>query len=177
MAVDTRRVVRGVRGIAEAGGGLLGGGYACYGVYACADGRHLAVGALEPKFFAELLDVVGLAHLAPAHLDPARQAELRARLAETFGSLSRDEWVARFAGRDVCVTPVLDLAEALSGPHARERGMVGGDGQLGVVPRLAGTPGRPGGPAPALGADTDRVLAELGRNPEQIAELRAAGVV
>ena len=159
------------------GGGLLGGGYACYGVYACSDGRFVAVGALEPKFFAELLDVLQLSELADAHLDPTRQADLRARLAAAFGRRSRDDWMLLFADRDACVAPVLDLAEALADPHAHARGMVGPQGQLGVVPRLTVSPGRPGGPAPTLGADTDSVLTALGRTAGQIAELRSAGVV
>ncbi len=159
------------------GEGLLGGGFACYGVYTCADGRHLAVGALEPKFFAELLAVLGLPELFDAQLDPARQGELRAALETAFGTRGRDAWMECFAGRDACVAPVLDLGEAFADPNARARGMVTGDGRIGVVPRLAATPGRVGGPPSPLGADTDAVLQELGRTAEQIAELRAAGVV
>lgn len=159
------------------GTGLLGGGFACYGVYACADGRHLAVGALEPKFFAELLAVLGLPELADAQLDPARQGALRADLETAFSGRGRDEWMALFAGRDACVAPVLDLGEALADRHARARRMVDGTGRLGVVPRLAGTPGHAGGPPSALGADTDAVLEALGRTPGQIAQLRAAGVL
>lgn len=163
--------------VPRAGSGLLGGGYACYGVYACADGRHVAVGALEPKFFTELLAVLGLPQLCDAHLDPARQSELRAELEAAFATRTRDDWAGRFADRDACVAPVLDLGEALADRHARARGMVDADGRLGVVPRLTGTPGRAGGPPSALGADTDAVLAALGRTPEQIAALRAAGVL
>ncbi|PZS32159.1 MAG: hypothetical protein DLM59_08650 [Pseudonocardiales bacterium] len=159
------------------GGGLLGGGYACYRVYACADGRHLAVGALEPKFFAALLAVLGLPQLMDAHLDPARQGDLAARLEAAFATRGRDEWVQLFAGHDACVAPVLDLGEVLVDRHATARGMVDGAGRLGVVPRLVGTPGRAGGPPSALGADTDAVLGALGRTTEQIAELRAAGVL
>lgn len=159
------------------GGGLLGGGFACYGVYACADGRHVAVGALEPKFFAVLLDGLGLAHLADAHLDPARQDELRATLAAVFASRDRDEWAEVFAERDACVAPVLDVAEALTQPHFRARDMVAADGSLGVVPRLTGTPGRGGARPSPLGADTEAVLLDLGRSPRQIAQLRAAGVI
>ncbi|MDP9241430.1 MAG: CoA transferase [Actinomycetota bacterium] len=161
----------------QPGGGLLGGGYACYRVYACADGRHVAVGALEPKFFAEVLAVLGLPELMDAHLDPARQADLRARLEAAFATRGRDEWMQCFAGRDACVAPVLDLGEALSGPQALARGMVDGAGRLGVVPRFAATPGRAGGLPSTLGGDTDAVLAALGRTPEQVSGLRAAGVV
>ncbi|MEP6695247.1 MAG: CaiB/BaiF CoA-transferase family protein [Pseudonocardiales bacterium] len=159
------------------GEGLLGGGYACYGVYACADQLYVAVGALEPKFFTELLAVLGLAELADGHLDPSRQGELRARLEEAFATRGRDDWMELFAGRDACVAPVLDLAEAFTDRNTLARGMVDSAGRLGVVPRLAGTPGRAGGPPSGLGADTEAVLAGLGRTPGQIAELRAAGVL
>jgi crotonobetainyl-CoA:carnitine CoA-transferase CaiB-like acyl-CoA transferase len=167
------------------GGGLLGGGFACYGVYECADGRHVAVGALEPQFFRVLLEVLQLPELFAAHLDPSRQDELRERLTAAFAAKPREEWVAAFAGRDACVAPVLDLAEALADPGARARGMVLDEARpdgttmptVGVAPRLAGTPGRVGGPAPGLGEHTDEVLATLGRTPEQVAALHAAGVV
>ncbi|MGB9377421.1 MAG: CaiB/BaiF CoA-transferase family protein [Mycobacteriales bacterium] len=159
------------------GTGLLGGGFACYGVYECADGRHVAVGALEPKFFAVLLDGLGLPELSSAHLDPARQDELRTRLAEVFATRSSQQWADAFGDVDGCVTPVLDLAEALAGPLFRSREMVTADGLPGVIPRLTGTPGRAGGPPSALGADTDDLLRELGRTEDEIARLRADGVI
>jgi crotonobetainyl-CoA:carnitine CoA-transferase CaiB-like acyl-CoA transferase len=168
------------------GTGMLGGGLACYQVYACADGRHVAVGALEERFFAALLDVLGLpADLAGRQYDPAAQADLRERLADRFAARSRDEWVVAFAGVDACVAPVLDLPAALAHPHHRARGMVEDvkrpDGtvipQVGVVPRFSATPGRPGGTPSPLGADTAAVLAELGYDEAAVAALRADGVL
>jgi crotonobetainyl-CoA:carnitine CoA-transferase CaiB-like acyl-CoA transferase len=167
------------------GAELLNGGYACYGVYRCADDRHVAVGALEPPFFAALLDGLGLDELAAWHLDERRQAELRERIAEVFATKSRDEWVERFAGTDACVAPVNDVAEAMADPAARERGMVVDselpDGasfvQVGVVPRLAATPGGVGGWPSALGADTDAVLAEAGATPDELRAWRAEGAL
>ncbi|HEU0129601.1 MAG TPA: CaiB/BaiF CoA-transferase family protein [Mycobacteriales bacterium] len=164
---------------------LLNGGYACYGVYACADGRHLTVGALEPPFFAALCRALGAEDLLPWHVDPDRQAELRARLEAIFATRTRDEWLDLLVSADCCVGPVNDLAEAFADPQVRARGMVAeralADGtafpELGVVPRLAATPGRTGGPAPALGADTDAVLAGLGLDADAVAGLRAEGVV
>lgn len=164
----------------------LNGGRACYGVYACADGRSVAVGALEPPFFAALLDGLGLpAELAAWHTNQARQPELRRRLEDVFITRARDEWLAVFADTDACVAPVADLAEAFADPSARARGMVVdsalADGtpfpRIGIVPRLAATPGRIGGFPSSLGADTKAVLGEIGRTAEQIAALRAAGAV
>jgi crotonobetainyl-CoA:carnitine CoA-transferase CaiB-like acyl-CoA transferase len=167
------------------GGEVLNGGYACYGVYCCADGRHVAVGALEPPFFAALLAGLGLPELADWHLDEDRQGELRERLAAAFATRSRDEWVASFSGTDACVAPVNDVAEALGDPVATRRGMVvettlpGGAPflQLGVVPRLTATPGRVGGLPSALGADTDEVLLAAGFSPARVEQLRAEGVL
>ncbi len=163
----------------------LNGGLACYGVYACSDGRHVAVGALEPQFFAALTDALGVPELQPWHTDPDRQEELRSRLQDVFRTASRDEWVARLAGLDACVAPVNDLAEAMADRSALARQMVVeqalADGtafrQVGVAPRLAETPGRVGPPPSPLGADTETVLARTGRTPADVAALRAEGAV
>ncbi|HVF21222.1 MAG TPA: CaiB/BaiF CoA-transferase family protein [Mycobacteriales bacterium] len=171
--------------VPEPGREKLNGGLACYGVYRCGDGRHIAVGALEPQFFVALTSALGVPELAAGQYDPARQAELRQRLEECFATAPRDEWAALLEDVDACVTPVLDLAEAYDDPQAQARGMVVpqrlADGsefrQIGVVPRLSATPGRVGDPPSAIGADTDEVLASLGRTPKQIAALRAAGIL
>ncbi|MGH3320872.1 MAG: CaiB/BaiF CoA transferase family protein [Streptosporangiaceae bacterium] len=167
------------------GTATLNGGLACYGVYECADGRHVAVGALEPRFFAELLDGLGLPSvLGEAQLDPARQDELRERIAGVLATRRRDEWIKVLGECDACVAPVLDMGEALDDAGARAREMVTwtrGSGHglptVGTVPRFSRTPGRPGGPPASLGADTEAVLAELGRGPDDVAALRAAGAV
>ena len=164
---------------------MLNGGLACYGVYRCADDRHVAVGALEPQFFAALTSALGVPELLSWHLDPDRQVELRARLESVFATRPRDEWVAELTPYDACVSPVLTLAEVADDPQVQARQMMVtshlSDGtefrQIGVVPRLSETPGRVGPPAAALGADTDLVLRDLGRSSEEIAELRARGLV
>lgn len=162
---------------------VLAGGLACYRVYACADGRHVAVGALEPQFFAVLVQTLGRPELADLHLRVDRQEELAGTLAEIFRTRTRDEWATTFEGVDACVAPVQDFAEAFDDPVAA--GTVTHitlpDGTampvLALAPGLTATPARPGGLPSALGADTDDVLAGIGRTPEEVAELRSRGVV
>ncbi|MDO8189154.1 CaiB/BaiF CoA-transferase family protein [Conexibacter sp. JD483] len=107
------------------GSNLLDGGAPFYDVYACADGRHVAVGALEPRFWRELLAGLGLADdpdCAGDHLDPARWPALRASLTAAFAARTRAEWQTVFDAADACVAPVLDWQEAARDPHAVARG-------------------------------------------------------
>lgn len=99
---------------------FLTGGLACYRIYATADGRHLTVGALEPKFFLRLCEVIGRPELAERHLEPDGQEALGAELAATFVTRSMDDWLQLFDGEDVCVGPVATLAEGAEafGPGA-----------------------------------------------------------
>ncbi|HXH87563.1 MAG TPA: CaiB/BaiF CoA-transferase family protein [Gaiellaceae bacterium] len=91
---------------------FLTGGLACYAIYPTADGRHLTVGALEPKFFLRLCEVIERPELAELHLDEARQKELGSALAATFAKRPLSEWLERFDGEDVAAGPVATLAEA-----------------------------------------------------------------
>jgi alpha-methylacyl-CoA racemase len=127
------------------GTNLLDGGAPFYDTYETADGGYLAVGALEPKFYAVLLDGLGLAGdpALPAQYDESRWPDLRDRLAGAFAKRTRDEWTAVFADRDACVAPVLDPLSAPSFPHLRERNTfvaVGGQTQPAPAPRLSRTP-------------------------------------
>jgi alpha-methylacyl-CoA racemase len=148
---------------------LLDGGEAVYGCYTCADGREVAVGALEPQFRAALYAGLGVGAGAD------RQA-----LAAAFATRSRDEWAALFAGKDACVAPVLGLGEAPANPHNRERGTfieVGGVVQPGPAPRLQGTPA-PSPRAPRReGEDGDALLGELGLSADEIANLRTRKIL
>lgn len=148
----------------DRGTNLLDGGAPFYDTYACADGRYVAVGALEPQFFAELLDGLGLdASEVPAQYDRAGWPRLRQVLADALARRTRDEWAALFAERDACLTPVLTFEEAARHPHLRARGaLVEIDGvvQPAPAPRFARTPaGRPG-PAPAGVSDLGAVLSD-----------------
>ena len=129
------------------GANLLDGGAPFYATYVCADGRHVAVGALEPAFFAQLVETLGwhdARDAAAAQYDPSTWPALRARLTGAFLMRSRDEWARVFAGTDACVTPVLALGEASAHPHlAARRTLVEADGvvQAAPAPRFGRTPG------------------------------------
>jgi alpha-methylacyl-CoA racemase len=148
--------------IPERGANLLDGGRPFYDVYETADGRHMAVGPLERKFYAELLDGLGLHDIdVDARDDPATWPDLRARIGAAFLRRTRDEWAEVFDGRDACVAPVLDLDEAPRHPHNAARSTyiaVDGALQPAPAPRFSDTPtGRPT-PPPRVGADTHAVL-------------------
>jgi alpha-methylacyl-CoA racemase len=163
------------------GSNLLDGGAPFYDTYETADGGYVAVGALEPQFYAALLRGLGLTDAGlPAQHDRAGWPVLRERFAATFASRNRDEWEQVFAGTDACVAPVLSPAEAPRHPHATARDAfvdVGGIMQPAPAPRFgrssAATPSAPSRP----GADTETVLGGLGLSDAEIAELRARGVV
>ena len=160
---------------------ILNGGAPNYRCYACSDGRYVAVGALEPRFWNTLLVTLGLDPAStPSPLDPARATELADLLAGVFAGRPRDDWAELFAGTDACVVPVLTLAEAPDHPNNQARRSyveVAGVRVAAPVPRFGGTPATVAGPPPALGAHTDDVLAGLGYSADRRAELRAAGVI
>ncbi|MFI6357867.1 CaiB/BaiF CoA transferase family protein [Streptomyces sp. NPDC050743] len=161
-----------IHGMLAAGGwqdrraaNLLDGGCPYYGTYETADGEYMAVGALEGRFYAEFLRLLGLDDLAAAHTDWSRWDELRERVAARFKSRTRDEWTALFEGTDACVAPVLSLREAPHHPHLAARGTFtdhAGITQPAPAPRFSATPTsvRTG---PALpGADTEAVARDWG---------------
>ncbi|MEU1280307.1 CaiB/BaiF CoA-transferase family protein [Streptomyces sp. NPDC005805] len=158
----------------ERGTNTLDGGAPFYDVYACADGRHIAVGALEDRFYAALLTGLGLdPATVPDRSDPAAWPALRERFAARFRTRTRDAWAAAFAGTEACVTPVLTLHEAERHPHHRARGVhIGADGivQPAPAPRFDRTPPPPvPAPAPAVGAHTAEILAEIGLTEADLA--------
>ncbi len=161
------------------GTNVLDGSAPFYSTYACKDGRYVAVGALEPQFYAALVDGLGLADL-PAQYDPSGWPELRARLAAAFATRTRDEWAAVFAGTDACVAAVLSPAEAPDHPQARARGAfvdVAGLVQPGPAPRLSRTPSAVAGPPPHPGQHTEEALVAWGVRAAEIDALRAAGAL
>jgi alpha-methylacyl-CoA racemase len=150
----------------EAGVNFADTGSPYYDVYECADGRFVAVGAIEHPFYLELLRGLGLdGDDLPDRRDEASWPALKARFAEVFRTRTRDEWAEQFAGTDACVAPVLTLTEAPRHPHNVERSTFvehAGIVQPAPAPRFARTPLRLDRPAPAPGDHTDEILAELG---------------
>jgi alpha-methylacyl-CoA racemase len=107
---------------AERGSNLLDSGAHFYDVYETSDGRYMAVGAIEPQFYALLLEGLELdASQLPAQLDRASWPAMKRRFTEVFGTRTRDEWTRIFADSDACVSPVLTPEEASTHPHATER--------------------------------------------------------
>ncbi len=160
---------------------LLDGAAPFYRTYRTSDDRYVAVGAIEPQFYAELLDRLDLdpAEL-PAQLDVAAWPAMRERLAAIFASGTRDHWVEVFAGSDACVAPVMSLDEAPHHPHMAARGTfieVDGATVPGPAPRFGRSGAAAPQPAPHPGGDTDVLLAELGFAADTAADMRAAGIV
>lgn len=166
----------------ERGVNLLDGGTHFYDTYRTRCGGHVAVGAIEPAFYAALRRVAGLADdpAFDAQMSPADWPVLKARLQEVFLTRTRDEWAEAFEADAACLTPVLSMPEARDHPHnAARQTFVTLDGitQPAPAPRLSQTPpGPPRAPRP-IGADTDAILAEAGFDAEAIAALRHDGVV
>jgi alpha-methylacyl-CoA racemase len=160
---------------------LLDGGAPFYDTYACADGRFLAVGPLEPAFLQRFLAVIGLdTALAENHRDRRRWPALRTAIAARLRERDRDTWAARLAGTDACAAPVLTMAEAASHPHLATRAtLVEREGviQPAPAPRFSRTPASLcEGPALA-GAQTRAVLADFGFGQAEIEALLAEGCV
>jgi alpha-methylacyl-CoA racemase len=150
----------------ERGRNLLDSGAPFYDVYATADGGHMSVGALEPRFYAELIRLLGLDDgELPDRQDVTRWPELRRRFAEAFARRTRSEWTKIFEGSDACVAPVLSLAEAPEHPHLAGRGTFARpDGVLqpAPAPRFSATPTAAGRPPPAPGRHSAEILADWG---------------
>jgi alpha-methylacyl-CoA racemase len=149
--------------VEERGSNMLDGGAPWYAVYETADARHVCIGAIEPAFFAELCERIGVAPaLRDAQNDRARWPALRAEFARIFGTRERDAWAAALEGSDACFAPVLALGEAAAHPHNAARDAfvdVGGVSQPAPAPRFSRTPSAVQGPAPASAMGIEDVIA------------------
>jgi len=160
---------------------LLDGGAHFYDTYQCADGKWVALGSIEPQFYALLLERTGINDPSfKAQMNKAEWPRLREKLAAVLATRSRDEWSEIMEGSDVCFAPVLDLDEAPRHPHnvARETFIeIEGVTQPAPAPRFSVTPGKVQGPPTAIGADTETALHDWGFAPHEIEALRTAGAI
>ena len=162
----------------ERGVNILDTGAHFYEVYETSDQRYVAVGAIEAKFYAELLVGLGLTHeTLPAQMDRSSWPEMKTRLSTIFATKTRDEWTEVFSDVDACVTPVLSPREAARHPYNTERQVFGVDDvvQPQPAPRFSRTPGAIVRPPGAAGSGTREGLASWGIDDERLAALREAG--
>jgi alpha-methylacyl-CoA racemase len=165
----------------ERGSNALDGGAPWYDVYETADGEHITIGAIEGRFYAELVERLGLDPATlPSRNDSVRWPDLRARLSEVFKQKTREEWCKTLEGSDVCFAPVLSLTEAPLHSHNRARGtFVEHEGiiQPAPAPRFSRTPGGITHGAPKPGQRGAAALREWGLDVATIAKFRADGAL
>jgi len=163
------------------GTGMLDGGLPCYNLYKTRDGRYMAVGALERKFWETLCDILGCADLKGKHIVYGEEARpVKERLAAIFATRPQREWSEVFANADCCVSPVLKMDETLVDEQVRSRGMVvaqGGLIQFAPPAKFSEFEFAISRPAPEPGEHTDEILGEAGYDKAQIDALRVSGVI
>ncbi|MDZ4827944.1 MAG: CaiB/BaiF CoA-transferase family protein [Actinomycetota bacterium] len=163
------------------GTNLLDGGAHFYGVYETADHQYVSIASYEPKFYANLLAVLGLDDLDPARqMDKAEWPALKERFTTIFHTRTRDEWVEFFEGHEVCFAPVLPMSEARAHPHNVERGTfvdVDGAPQPAPAPRFDRTPSEVQRAPVAAGTDTDTALVDWGFAATDVEALKASGAI
>jgi alpha-methylacyl-CoA racemase len=165
----------------ERGTNILDSGAHFYEVYETSDGKYMAVGAVEPKFYSNLLAVLGLDEESlPAQLDSRYWPEMKQRFAAAFATKTRDEWAMGFDGVDACVVPVLSMSEAPGHPHIKHRRTftsVAGVEQPAPAPRFGLTESAVARPAPSPGQFGDSALEDWGFSLADIESLRQTGAI
>jgi alpha-methylacyl-CoA racemase len=164
---------------------LLTGRYACYDVYPTRDSKWLAVGAIEPAFFANLCNALSLERWIPHQQDDARQEEIRADFRKAFARQDRDQWVTELAPRSTCVAPVYSIAELVEDPQFLGRRVFvdakhpehGSFRQVGPVLAGAAQPSATHQLRDASLTDTVELLGNAGMTKQEIEDLRSRGVV
>ena len=165
----------------DIGTNLLDSGAPFYETYETSDGKFLALGAIEGRFYRELIAGLGIDPATlPQQYDTKQWPELKERFARVIRTRTREEWMEIFEGKDACVAPVLGLDEVMDHPHNRERGLLvelDGLPQPTPAPRLSRTPGKVVKPGLPRGAHTRDILGQLGYEPEKVESLFAEEVV
>lgn len=163
------------------GTGMLDGGLACYNVYRTKDGRFMAVGALERKFWSALCDILGCPELEEKHIVYGAEAgPVKDRLTKIFAARTQRDWTEVFAGADCCVSPILAIDEALADEQLRARKMIleeNGLTQFALPLKLSEFEFGIERKAPGAGEHTEELLREAGYGDAEIAKLRAEGVI
>jgi alpha-methylacyl-CoA racemase len=165
----------------ERASNILDSGAHFYNTYETRDGKYVSIGSIETKFYAMLLEKLGL---DPDSLPPQMEREswpsMKEKFKEIFLTKTRDEWCALMENTDICFAPVLSLAEAPDYPHNKERGSfvdVDGVMQPAPAPRFSATPSSIKSPTPPTGVHTDEVLADWGMSADKVAALKASGAI
>ncbi len=165
----------------ERGANTLDGGAHFYGAYECADGKYVSVGAIEPQFYALLLEHLGTDDESlEAQLDRDQWPEFKVKLAAIFMTKTRGEWCEIMEGTDICFAPILDFEEIAEHPHNKARNaFVEVDGVMhqAPAPRFSRTPAEIQGPPPRAGEHSEAVLTDWGFGADEIGALRDSGAV
>ncbi|MDQ1480864.1 MAG: alpha-methylacyl-CoA racemase, partial [Actinomycetota bacterium] len=166
------------------GTNLLDGGAHFYNVYETADGEYVSIASYEPKFYANLLALIGPLGFddldAAAQKDRAQWPVLKQRIATLIRTRTSADWVAFFAGHEVCFAPVLSMSQARAHPHNIARSTfvdVDGAPQPAPAPRFSRTPSAVSRAPVAAGADTDRALVEWGFDEGEVSALKVSGAI
>jgi alpha-methylacyl-CoA racemase len=165
----------------QRGDNLLDGGAHFYDNYACADGKYVSIGSIEPQFYALLLKLAQIDDpLFQAQMDKSQWPELKKRIAAVFATKTQAEWCALMEGTDVCFAPILDWGEAPQHPHNKARDTfieVDGVVQPAPAPRMSKTPPSVQRPPARPGEHTEAILAEWGVSASEIATLKDAEAI
>ena len=163
---------------------MLNGGAPYYSVYEAKDGKWLSIGCIEPWFWSELCNALGLEEHIPQQMNREKAPEIFEALRGKFKEKTRDAWFEELRQRDICVGPVYDIGEVFEDPHVQARGMVtevqhpefGSVKQVGIGPKFSDTPGAVRTTAPKRGEHTSALLREAGYADAEIEEMKTAGV-
>jgi len=165
----------------ERGVNMLDGGAHFYDTYETADGKYVALGSIEPQFYAELRERARLSDAVfDKQHDRSSWPDLKQRIAAVIQTKTRDEWCRLMDNTDVCFGPVLTMEEAPQHPHNRARETfveIAGVVQPNVAPRFVGTPSAVQGPPPKIGANTEEALGDWGFSAGELRDLKSAGVI
>lgn len=160
---------------------LLDGSAPFYDTYETSDGKWVALGSIEPQFYALLREKAGLSEEIWDHqMDQSKWPEMKEKIIGVFKSKTRDEWCEIMEGTDICFAPVLSMSEAKDHPHNKERETfveIDGVVQPNVAPRFSGTPSEIQGPPPGIGAHNDSALSDWGFSSDDIEALKSSGAI